>query len=212
MKSTSSIRVVLISAFSIMCICAFAQKKDGGIFDGHGDIGNPKLIGNFNYDPSTKTYTISGGGINIWSTSDQFFYAWKKVSNNFSLTAKVAFEGKGVDPHRKIGIMIRESLTGEAKYADVAIHGDGLTSLQYREENGGQTKEVVGPKGGNYVTLEKVGKKIRMRTNTDAYPQEVTGEIELDFPGACYIGIFIGSHNTDVLETAHFTYVEYKKL
>jgi hypothetical protein len=212
MKLTSSIKAVFILAFLIISVSAPAQKKDGNLFDGYGDVGNPKLIGNFHYDPSTKIYTISGGGINIWYASDQFFYAWKKVKGNFSLTTKVAFEGKGVDPHRKIGLMIRESLDGNAKYADVAIHGDGLTSLQYRPEKGDQTKEVVGPKGGNYVTLEKVGKKIRMRTATDVYPQEITGEIELDFPGACYIGIFIGSHNTDVLETAHFYDLEYKKL
>ncbi|MDR2809510.1 MAG: hypothetical protein LBB84_03005, partial [Tannerellaceae bacterium] len=187
-------------------------QKEMGIFEGYGDVGNPKLIGNFHYEPSTQTYTLSGGGANIWYASDQFFYAWKKVSGNFSLSTRVAFEGKGVDAHRKIGIMIRESLTGDAKYADVAIHGDGLTSLQYRPENGAQTKEVVGPKGGNYVTLEKVGKKIRMRTATGVYPQEITGEIELDFPSSCYIGIFIGSHHTDVLETAYFSQVEYKKL
>jgi hypothetical protein len=212
MKSTSGIKAAFVFAFSVMFLCASAQKKDLGIFEGHGDVGNPKLTGNFSYDPSAKAYTISGGGINIWNNSDQFFYAWKKVSGNFSLTAKVAFEGNGVDPHRKIGVMIRQSLTGEAKYADVAIHGDGLTSLQYRSENAGETKEVVGPKGGNYVTLEKVGNKIRMRTATDAAPQEVTGEIELDFTGSFYVGIFIGSHNTDVLETAHFTNVEYEKL
>jgi hypothetical protein len=211
MKSATGIKAMFIFAFSLTMVSVSAQKS-GGIFDGYGDVGNPKLTGSFNYDASTKTYTLSGGGINIWYASDQFFYAWKKVSGNFSLTAKVVFEGKGVDPHRKIGVMIRESLTGEAKYADVAIHGDGLTSLQYRPETGSQTKEVVGPEGGDYVVLEKVGKKIRMRTATGTVPQEVTAEIELDFPGSCYIGLFIGSHNPDVLETAYFTNVEYKKL
>jgi hypothetical protein len=211
MKLASDIRAICIFAFSIVFISTSAPKKEMGIFDGYADVGNPKLTGNFHYDPVTKTYTISGGGANIWFASDQFFYAWKKVSGNFSLTTHVAFEGKGVNAHRKIGVMIRESLDGNAKYADVAIHGDGLTSLQYRPEKGAQTKERLGPGNANYVTLEKKGKKILMRTATDAYPQEVTGEIELDFPKTCYIGIFISSHDTDVLETAHFSHVEYKK-
>jgi hypothetical protein len=211
MKSATRIKAMCILAFSLILTGASAQ-KNGGLFDGYADVGNPKLTGRFSYDASTNTYTLSGGGVNIWYAMDQFFYAWKKVSGNFSLAARVAFEGKGVDPHRKTGVMIRESLDGESRYADVAIHGDGLTSLQYRPETGSMTQEVVGPKGGDYVLLEKVGKKIRMRTATGTAPQDITGEIELDFPGTCYIGLFIGSHNPDVLETACFTNVEFKKL
>lgn len=210
MKSLSIIKVSVILALSIIFMSASTQTGD--IFEGSGDVGNPKLKGHFSYDPPTKTYILSGGGLNIWYANDQFFYTWKKVTGNFSFTAKVAFEGKGIDAHRKTGIMIRESLTGESKYADIAIHGDGLTSLQYRPETGKQTLEVVGPRDGNYVTLERVGSKIRMRTATDTFPQEVTGEIELEFPRSCYVGLFIGSHNVDVLETAYFTSVEYKKL
>ncbi|GHT07602.1 hypothetical protein FACS189432_01550 [Bacteroidia bacterium] len=184
----------------------------GGIFEGYGDVGDPALKGSFNYNETTKTYTLTGAGINLWAASDQFYFAWKKETGDFSLTTKVAFEGKGVDLHRKIGVMIRESLTSDAKYADIAIHGDGLTSLQYRPVKGQETKEVVGPKGGNYITLERIGNKIRMKTATDKAPQDVTGEIELNFPETCYIGFFIGSHNPDVVEKAYFTNVEYKKI
>jgi hypothetical protein len=183
-----------------------------GIFDGSGDIGNPKLKGSFKYDVATKTYTLSGGGFNIWNDTDQFYYAWKKVSGNFSMTTKVAFEGKGVDPHRKIGIMIREALTGPSRYADIGIHGDGLTSLQYRPVTGEETLEIVGPRNGNYITLERKGNKISMRTATDKAPSEVTAEVELTFPSSVYVGIYIGSHNLDVVETAYFTNVEFTKL
>jgi hypothetical protein len=34
--------------------------------------------------------------------------------------------------HRKAALMIRQSLDPGAAYADVALHGDGLTSLQSR--------------------------------------------------------------------------------
>jgi Tol biopolymer transport system component len=60
--------------------------------------------------------------------------------------------------------------------------------------------------------LERIGKIIKMKTATDAYPQAVTGVIELEFPDSCYSGLFIGSHNPEVLETAYFTNVEYKKI
>ena len=211
MKQISKMKVILMIAcvMGVLSACAQQQNKTG-IFEGYGDVGNPTLTGNFSYDVATNTYTLSGGGINIWDTTDQFFYAWKKVKGDFSMTTKVAFEGEGVNAHRKIGIMIREILTGDSKYADIAIHGDGLTSLQYRSETGGITREVKGPSGGNYITLEKVGEKIRMRTATDVLPTDITAEIEMDFPDEFYVGIFISSHEADVIETAYFTQVSIK--
>jgi hypothetical protein len=203
-------KAILIFACVILCMSA-CEQKTASIFEGYGDVGNPTLAGSFNYDASTKTYTLTGGGINIWDRTDQFFYAWKKVTGDFSMSAKVAFEGKGVNAHRKIGIMIRETLTGESKYADIAIHGDGLTSLQYRAETGGTTKEETGPAGGNHILLEKSGTKIRMKTATDTFPTNVTAEIELDFPGEFYVGLFICSHEDDVLETAFFSEVSFQK-
>lgn len=210
MKLTSKMTAIFIfaCAISTMSVCA---QTETGIFEGYGDVGNPSLTGNFKYDASTKTYTLSGGGINIWDKTDQFFFAWKKVSGDFSMTTKVAFEGKGVNAHRKIGIMMRDALTGESRYADVAIHGDGLTSLQYRSETGGTTREEVGPAGGNYITLEKTGNKIRMRTATNVLPEAVTAEIEMDFPGDFYVGIYICSHEGNVLETAVFSDVSFQK-
>jgi Tol biopolymer transport system component len=205
----SIIKTGAFFAFFLLIACA---PKNGGIFEGSCDVGNPALKGNFGYNSATQTYTLTGAGVNLWFTNDQFHFAWKKETGNFSLTAKVAFEGEGVDPHRKIGVMIRESLADDAKYADIAVHGDGLTSLQYRPAKGRETLEVVGPQDGNYITLERIGKIIKMKTATDAYPQAVTGVIELEFPDTCYIGLFIGSHNPEVLETASFTHVEYKKI
>ena len=38
--------------------------------------------------------------------------------------------------------MIRQSLDADAAYVDVAVHGDGLTSLQFRDAKGAATHEV----------------------------------------------------------------------
>jgi hypothetical protein len=184
-----------------------------GMFKNSADIGGPKLIGTASYDASTGTYTLSGGGLNVWGSFDQHYYIWNQVKGDFTLTAKVAFEGQGVNNHRKIGIMLRDALTGNSRCASLNVHGDGLINLQYREEVGGITKEVRGPVyGHNYITLEKVGNIIRMRTATDTFPTEITGEIELEFPKTFYLGLFTCSHEADVFETAYCTDVEFKQL
>jgi len=209
MRTASFFKVFFVFTLSLFMTGA---SNDIGLFEGSNDIGDCKLKGSASYNPSTKVYTLTGGGFNMWEKTDEFHMVWKKETGDFSLSTKIAFEGKGVNAHRKVGIIIRESLDADAKYADVAVHGDGLTSLQYREKTGEITKEVVGPKGADYILLERRGNKIIMKTATGKFPQDTTGEVELGFQGTCYVGLFICSHDVDVLETGYFSNVEYKKL
>ncbi len=50
--------------------------------------------------------------------------------------------GTGADPHRKAGVIVRRSLDADSPYADAVVHGDGLTSLQFRRAKGALTEEV----------------------------------------------------------------------
>ena len=38
--------------------------------------------------------------------------------------------------------MIRQSLAADSAYVDLALHGDGLTSLQFRDSKGAATHEI----------------------------------------------------------------------
>jgi len=214
MKSLSGImKAMMILVASMLLVSASAQQSGNGLFEGYGDIGNPKLKGSFDFNPLSKVYTLTGGGTNMRMNSDEFFMAWKKMTGDFAVSAKVDFEGNGVNAHRKIGVIVRESLTGESKYADIAVHGDGLVSLQYRDTTGGITKEVTANiKAADHLTMERVGKKIIMKAAKDGFTNNPSGEIEIDLPATCYVGIFICSHDPDVLEKACFSDVELKSL
>jgi TolB protein len=120
-----------------------------GVFTGSGDVGKPSTIGPGSavYDPVTKTYVLKGGGENMWAAADHFQYVWKKVSGDVTLDATLAFTGTHPaagtpNPHRKACLVIRQTLDSDAVYADAAVHGDGLTSLQWRDAKGAATHEV----------------------------------------------------------------------
>src|SRR5262249_40573166 len=113
-----------------------------GIFESHGDVGTVLHAGTVDFDATKQTYAIAGSGENMWSTKDAFQFAWKKASGDVMLTADIAFVGKGAQEHRKAVLMVRQSLDADSAYADVALHGNGLTSLQYRDENGAATHEI----------------------------------------------------------------------
>src|SRR5712664_3740107 len=113
-----------------------------GLFEGHGDVGAVLHAGSVEYDAAKRSYTIAGNGENMWFATDGFQFAWKKVSGDVTLTADISFVGKGVNVHRKAVLMVRQSLDPDSSYADLALHGSGLTSLQYREEKGAATHEI----------------------------------------------------------------------
>src|SRR5207253_10608354 len=125
--------------------------------------GHPKRPGALDYDAARQTYTVSGGGVNMWFTNDAFHFVWKKVSGDVTLAANITFNGTGGDPHRKACLIVRQSLDDNSPYADAVLHGDGLTSLQYREEKGGLTREIESNSAGpRRLRLEKRGKYVSM--------------------------------------------------
>ena len=133
-------------AFLVLCSQVFtvaAPQAATGIFEAHEDIGDTPKKGAVEYNPANGEYRITGGGANIWSTTDAFQFAWKRLSGDATATADIQFIGAGKVGHRKAVLMFRQSLEAGAAYADVALHGDGLTSLQFRPAAGAETGEAA---------------------------------------------------------------------
>jgi TolB protein len=119
-----------------------ATHAQTGMFEGHGDVGAVLHPGSVEYDAAKHTYRIAGSGENLWATADAFQFVWKKMSGDGSITADIAFPTATGDPHKKAVLMIRQSLDADSAYVDVAVHGNGLTSLQSRDERGAATHEI----------------------------------------------------------------------
>jgi len=83
-----------------------------GIFSNHADIGKPKIAGSAAFNTNDQSYNLKAGGYNIWFGRDEFHYAYNKIKGDFILTANFKLTGKGTDPHRKIGWMIRAGEQG----------------------------------------------------------------------------------------------------
>ena len=72
MKIKIFIRFIFTFAFLASGIRGVSQDESLGEFDGHGDIGSPAISGSASFDPTNQTYTLTGSGVNMWSTNDQF--------------------------------------------------------------------------------------------------------------------------------------------
>ena len=183
------------------------KSNDLGVFDFFTAIGNPEKTGELQYDPIAQEYTMSGSGINMWANSDQFQYAFNSIRGDFIVRAHVEFVGQGVDPHRKIGWIVRNDLSGSSAHVNASVHGDGLTSLQYRKEAHGITEEVrSSDTSPNVIQLERKGNTYYMSTAKFGQPF-TTVMTEVDLKNEVFVGLYICSHNPEVMETAKFTNV-----
>jgi TolB protein len=181
-----------------------------GIFEGHGDVGAVLHAGAVEYDAAKRSYTIAGSGENMWSGSDAFQFAWKKVSGDVKLTADISFVGKGVNEHRKAVLMIRQRLDADSTYADVALHGNGLTSLQYREEKGAATHEIqANISAPARLRIEKRGAyfSLWLADETGEF-HLASGSTRIALKEPFYVGIGVCSHDKDVVEKAVFSNVD----
>jgi len=182
------------------------------IFESHGDVGTILHPGSVEYDAAKRSYTIAGSGENMWFGNDAFQFVWKKTSGDVTLTADIGFLGKGVNEHRKAALMIRQSLDADSPYADAAVHGSGLTSLQYREEKGAATHEIqANISAPKRVRIEKRGAYFSLwLADASGEFRPSGGSTRIALNGPFYVGIGVCSHDKDVVEKAVFSNVELK--
>lgn len=209
------IRASVVSISALACfvappVPAQTPSASRGIFEGDGDIGAPQRAGSVEYDAARGRYKISGGGENMWFTNDAFHFAWKKISGDVSLAADIAFVTTGGNAHRKACLIIRQSLDPESAYADAAVHGNGLTSLQYRESKGERTYEIqANVSAPRWLRIEKRGKYVCMSLAREGEePHPAGGAFRISFEEPFYIGLGVCAHDNNALEQVVFSNVE----
>lgn len=186
---------------------AVSQQNSLGVFADQTDIGNPLRAGRTRYDSAKQEYTIDGAGTNMWAGRDEFHLVWRKLKGNFILTTQAAFVGNGVEPHRKMGWIVRADLAPDSPHAVAVVHGDGLTSLQFRKTKGAATEEITAQvRSADVLQLERKGNTYRMSAARfgDVFTSEA---VSLELGDEVYVGLFVCSHNKDVTETARFSNV-----
>ena len=176
-----------------------------GLFDGQTDIGTNVKPGSGTYIPQNDQYVISGAGYNVWLDHDEFHFVYKKMTGDFILYTRAEFLGTWVGYHRKVGWMVRKSLDGNSPHVNAVEHGDGLTSLQFRRTSGAQTEEIKSKiTHANILQLERKGNTYIARYAVYGQPFVTDTISNIDLGDEVYVGLFVGSHNSDVVETGVF--------
>ncbi|MCP5521981.1 MAG: TolB family protein [Verrucomicrobiales bacterium] len=181
-----------------------------GLFEGQSEVGTVKHAGGVEFDAGSGSYLVAGGGENMWFDTDAFHFVWKRVSGDVTLAADLHFLGEGGNAHRKACLLVRQNLEPGAAYADAALHGDGLTSLQYRESQGDRTYEIqANVKAPARLRIEKRGKYVSMSVAGEhGKLRPAGGSFRLQLHDPFYVGLGVCAHDNEALEKARFSDVQ----
>jgi hypothetical protein len=204
----SFILFLLALAFLARPTVASAQgdsSRSLGQFTAQTDVGNPALKGSAVYDAETQSYVVSGAGKNMWFDQDEFHFVWKQVKGDFILRTRAEFLGRGVDPHRKLGWMVRSTLDPDSPHVNAVVHGDGLTSLQFRRTASAETEETKSTlTSAEVIQLERRGDHYTMSVARFGQSFTMAQLAGHQLGDEVYVGLFVCSHNPEVIEKAAF--------
>lgn len=189
-----------------------------GLFQSESDIGNAVPAGSAHYDATRHVYTIASAGANTWYHVDQFNYLWTRASGDLAITARISFPPSRYthdpNPHRKGLLMFRQSLAPGSAYVDAALHGVGLTALQYRRERGANTPDIeLTISGPQAIRLEKRGDIFTLYVSQAGEPlHQVGASVQLHLRAPFYVGLGALSHDTQTTDVIAFSHVAIERL
>jgi len=191
-----------------------AQSTAIGVFTNSEDIGAPPLKGAAEFNAASGQYKITGTGADIWGKADQFHYVWKSMSGDFAVSATAKFLTEG-NAHRKAVIMLRGTTDADSPFVQLAIHGDGMPSVQFRNAKGDTTNTVDFPVEGPAtwkLKLVRQGANITVWVGKEGEALSELGRTMSQLGSPVMVGLGVSSHTTEATNTVLFSDVTVEQL
>jgi hypothetical protein len=163
---------------------------------------------------------MSGTGTDIWNTADQGRFAYKQLSGDGSITAKV--EGlSNTDPWAKAGVMIRESVSEGSSWAYIVYAGTNGIHYQARLSTGASATsdttltnlptDQTGARAPAWVRVERKGNQFNGYYATDvagsAWKPMAWNPQTITMAATVTVGLAVTSHSAGRVCGAHFSSV-----
>ena len=185
-----------------------------GAFNSTIDIGSPAQTGSGTFDGTT--YTVVGGGSDIWGGSDQFHFVSTAVTGDETITAReTSVSSSNSQAWAKSGLMFRNGTSANAAFANVLFTPGGNVSFQWRSTAGGSTTQsyISGVTGPVWLKLVRNGNafsayytKVANPTSTDWIQLGATQTISM--ATTVQAGLSVTNHSNSGSCTATFTNVQ----
>ncbi len=171
------------------------------------DIGGPGQAGSAAYDGTT--WTVAGGGADIWNNSDQFNFASENMTGDGAIVAQVD-SITNTDGWAKAGVMFRNDGSAGSAFVDMVASAGAGVSFQWRNSAGGGCgyAEIGGINAPVWVKLVRSGNNFSGYYSTDGVNWTQCGSTQtIDLNSAALAGLAVTAHNNGALNTSTFTNV-----
>ena len=181
------------------------------------DVGAPAKAGSYSYSASTGTYTVKGGGADIWNAFDQFNYLTQTLTGDVTVVAKVA-SLTDTNTYAKAGLMIRDGSAANASYAMVFVtpnNGDNLQGANFEYRNGAGTAAAgaaytSGITAPEWLKLVRQGNVFTAYYSADGTHWTQDGPTEtIPMSATVLVGMAVDANSNTALNTATFTNVSF---
>jgi regulation of enolase protein 1 (concanavalin A-like superfamily) len=151
------------------------------------------------------TFTVSGSGADIWGTADAFHYAYRTLSGDGQLVARVAAI-QNTNRWAKAGVMVRQTLAANSTYALMLVSAGAGTALQYRAGTGAPAVSVAGSTGSapRWVKVVRAGDMLSGFESVDGTTWTPVGSVAIAMGATVRIGLAVSSHDNAQLCQATF--------
>jgi regulation of enolase protein 1 (concanavalin A-like superfamily) len=150
--------------------------------------------------------TMTAGGTDIWDTADQFHFAYKQLSGEGSITARVV-SISNTDPWAKAGVMIRQTLEPDSTHAMIVVTPGNGVSFQRRVNAGAGSDEttVTDITAPQWVRVTRSGNTFTGEYSDNGNTWTALGSVDIAMLSDIYIGLCLTSHNVNATCTAEFS-------
>jgi phosphatidylserine/phosphatidylglycerophosphate/cardiolipin synthase-like enzyme/regulation of enolase protein 1 (concanavalin A-like superfamily) len=151
------------------------------------------------------TFTVSGAGADVWGTSDAFHFAYRSLTGDGTITARVA-NINGSQAWTKMGVMIRGSTASNSAHAFMIVTTAKGLAFQRRTADGGTSTHTGGAlaTAPRWVRLTRAGNTITAYESSDGSTWTLVGTDTIALPATVLVGLAASSHTTTGLATATF--------
>ncbi len=179
------------------------------------NIGSPASAGGSSLNPTTSTYTVTGGGADIGivsgsTSSDQFNFDNTPMNGDATFIAQITSQ-TSIDPLAKAGIMIRSSTASNSVFAAVVANPNGGVQFLWRSSSGA----LLGSATTTTISTSPWIKLVRSGNSFTAFAGaspnsfvQIGTAQTVNMSSNVLAGLAVTSHNNSTTNTAVFNGVE----
>ena len=199
-RYSNLLAVVLLSLFSSAAL-EHPEAAISGAWTA-ADVGSPTLRGSAQESTCSAStgcplFTLTGGGLGVGGTSDQFMFLSQQLTGDGVITVRLVSLAGSVTA--EAGLMVRESLTANARHASLLVGAAGV-AFRSRAATGGSTASLTATRG-SWLRLERTGPAVTASVSSDGTQWTVVATQTLALPSTVYIGLVVTGRSSTASAT-----------